>query len=84
MADQIVTAVLIAFAGSDDMRAGDSLVNYAIIAQSRDPGSHDVVEEVDINRGEPIAALWDRYKKWLSRYAPSDLRPMGEGRGADQ
>ncbi len=84
MADQIVSAVLIAFAGSDDMRAGERLVNYAIIAQSRDPGSHDVVEEIDINRGEPIASLWDRYKKWLSRFAPSDLRPMGEGRGANE
>lgn len=83
MADQIASAVLIAFAGSDDMRAGDRLVNYAVIAQSRDPGSHEVVEEVDINRGEPVAALWDQYKRWLSRFAPSDLRPMGEGRGAN-
>lgn len=74
MADQIVGAVLGTFDGSDDFRAGNRLVNYAIVAQIREPGSLEVSHQIDLNRGKPVLPVWDRYKRWLSRYAPTSLR----------
>jgi len=74
MADQIVTAVLTAFDKGDDMTADGMFVNYAIIAQKRKPGSDEVFEEVDVNRGEPVLAVWKAYGRWLNRFAPADLR----------
>jgi hypothetical protein len=54
MADQIVSAVLATFARGDEMRVNADLVNYVIIAQIRRRESDEVVEEVDVNRGEPL------------------------------
>jgi hypothetical protein len=74
MADEIVSGVLTAFARGDDLLIDGQLVNYAILAQLRDASSERIVEQVDVNRGDPVMAIWDQYKRWLSRYAPSDLR----------
>jgi hypothetical protein len=74
MADEIVAAVLATFAGGDEMQSGSVAVNYAIVAQTRYARSDDVIEQIDINRGKPVIAIWDRFKRWLNRYAPSDLR----------
>ena len=79
MADEIVGAVLAVFARGDEMFVDSRLANYAVVAQFRRPGSDDVVEEVDVNRGKPVIAIWDRYKRWLSRYAPSELRARTGG-----
>jgi hypothetical protein len=75
MADQIVSAVLGTLDGGSYARTNDAVVNYAVIAQLRTPDSDDVIEEVDVNRGKPTIPLWDYYKRWLGRYAPSELRP---------
>jgi hypothetical protein len=74
MADEMITAVLMAFGRDDDMRSGDSVVNYAIVAQVRGPSSDEVDEQVDVNRGKPVIAIWDEYKRWLSRHTPAALR----------
>ena len=79
MGDQIVSAVLTAFDRGDDMRADGRCVNYAVVSQLRDPGSDDVCEEVDVNRGEPVVAVWKAYARWLSRFAPVELRPRTTG-----
>jgi hypothetical protein len=75
MADQIVEAVLGTFDLGDYAHSDDRLVNYAIIAQFRMAGSEEVIDEVDVNRGQPVIAVWKSYKRWLSRYAPVELRP---------
>jgi len=75
MADQIVEAVLGTFDLGDYAKANDKLVNYAIIAQYRMQGSDDVIEDIDLNRGRPVIAIWDRYRRWLNRYSPTELRP---------
>jgi hypothetical protein len=75
MADQVVVAILGAFALGDDMRADGKCINYAIVAQLRKPGSHEILDEIDVNRGTPAIAIWDMYKRWLSRYAVPDVRP---------
>lgn len=75
MADQIATGILATFAGGDEMQTDGRVVNYAIVAQFRQPGSDEVTGQVDVNRGEPVIPLWDRYKRWLNRFAPSALRP---------
>jgi hypothetical protein len=80
MADQIVRAILTCFARGDDMRSDGKVVNYAIVAQSRSIGSDVIIEEVDVNRGEPVIAIWDQYSRWLSRYAPSDVRAVTSSR----
>jgi hypothetical protein len=74
MADEIVTGILTVFDGSDSHAFEGGLVNYAIVAQLRDSQSLEVREQVDVNRGDPVIAVWDQYKKWLSRYTPSELR----------
>lgn len=74
MADEMVSGVLMVFSRSDDFRAGNTAVNYSIVAQMRAVGSDDVIEEVDVTRGTPIIVIWDMYKRWLSRFAPSNLR----------
>ena len=74
MADQIVSGVLATFDKGDEMRALGSVVNYAIVAQIRRPSQQAPIENVDVNSGKPVIAMWDRYKKWLSRFAPSKLR----------
>ncbi len=76
MADQIVTAILVAFDMGDEMRSDGKCVNYAIVAQIREAGSDEVIEDLDVNRGEPVIATWNAYKRWLSRYASSDVRPV--------
>ena len=57
-----------------DMHFDDALVNYAVIAQVPLKGSDLVGRLIDVNCGKPVLAAWDRYKKWLSRFAPSALR----------
>ena len=84
MADQIISAILIAFDLGDEMQTGERLVNYAIVAQIREPNSDEVIEEVDVNRGEPIAAVWKTYNRWLSRYAPAELRPCTKAVSIDE
>ncbi|SRR5258705_292836 len=74
MADEIASAILIVFAGSDDLRDNGKCINYAIVAQSRAPDSDDVDVETDVNRGDPITPLWNDYKRWLNRFAPTELR----------
>jgi hypothetical protein len=75
-ADQMVAAVLTVFSqGNDTSIGGSRVVNYAIIAQERVEGSDTVVHQIDINRGEPVIAIFDNYRKWLSRYSSSELRP---------
>jgi hypothetical protein len=74
MADEIVAGVLSAFDLGNDTTAGDKSVNYAIVAQACGPGSDDVLEQIDINRGDPSVHVSDTYKRWLSRYAPAELR----------
>jgi hypothetical protein len=83
MADQIVSAVLTAFDGGDEMIADGQFVNYAVVAQMREPGSDKVLSEVDVNRGDPIIAVWNAYSKWLSRYAPTELRAVSARAKAD-
>lgn len=74
-ADEIVKAMLMLFAAGNDTIAHDgNVANYAIVVQARSPDSDVVKESIDINRGEPLCVLWNEYKKWLSRYAPSELR----------
>jgi hypothetical protein len=75
MADEIVSAVLSVFDGGDDAFITGLACNYAIVAQLRNPDSDNVIEQIDVNRGEPVLAIWNNYKKWLSRYAPTELRP---------
>ncbi len=79
MSDQTVTAVLSVFAKGEEMRSDDKVASYAIVSQCREPGCDEVIDQVDVNRGKPVVALWDEYKRWLGRYAPSDLRPRGGG-----
>jgi hypothetical protein len=74
MADEVVTGVLNLFSLGNDMTSDDKTVNYAIVRQARHPESDDVVEQIDIDRGAPSVYLADSYKRWLSRYAPSELR----------
>src|SRR6266436_2086281 len=62
MADQIVSGVLATFDKGDEMRAEGSIVNYAIVAQIRRPGHETFIENVDVNCGKPVIAMWDRYK----------------------
>ncbi len=81
MSDQIVSAVLAIFAKGDEMHVNDKIVNYAIIAQLRDPGCDEVIDEVDVNRGKPVVAFWDEYKRWLNRFASSDVRPVASSGG---
>jgi hypothetical protein len=83
MADEVVKGILEVFSRSDVTRAGHQVVNYAIVAQSRDPQSETVLDEVDVNRGRPVIPIWDEYKKWLSLYAPPDLRPRSGHGQAD-
>jgi hypothetical protein len=74
MADQIVTGVLFAFSKGDEMQTNNKSVNYAVIAQLRNSGSDEILEQIDVNRGEPALAVGKAYTRWLSRYAPSSLR----------
>jgi len=83
MADQIVSGILSTFDKGDEMKAGDAIVNYAVIAQIRHPGDEVVVETIDVNCGRPVMAMWDRYKKWLTRFAPSRLRAVASVRRTD-
>ena len=84
MADQIVSGVLATFDKGDDMRSGDSIVNYAVVALIRRPEGAEQIEKVDVNCGKPVIAMWDRYKKWLSRFAPSRLRAITAAAPADR
>ena len=74
MADQVVKALLGTFDLGNDTQTDGRCINYAVIAQARPPDTDEVQEEVDINRGEPVIAVWNAYTRWLSRYAPSELR----------
>jgi hypothetical protein len=78
MADQIVMAILAVFAkGTAD--ADGIAVDYAIIAQIHKANSDDVMEQLDVNRGRPIIAIWNEYKAWLSRYSTATARAPGGG-----
>jgi hypothetical protein len=78
MADQIVGAVLGTFDGGDDMTVDgkETCVNYAIVAQLHRIGSDEVSEQFDINRGEPVIAIWKSYNRWLSKFADSAVRAV--------
>jgi len=73
-ADEIVMGILNLFASGNDAEMDGFVVNYAILAQIRKPESDEILEEVDINRGEPLVVIWNQYRKWLTRYCPSHLR----------
>jgi len=75
MADQILAAALTVFDRGEGMCADGKCVNYAVVAQIREPGTLSVSEEVDVNRGEPVLAVWKAYAQWLARFAPVELRP---------
>ena len=76
MSDQVVSAMLAVFARGDETRINDRVVNYAIVAQVRERGSEALIDEVDINRGQPVIALWDDYKRWLSRFGKTSYLRM--------
>jgi hypothetical protein len=67
MADNLASALLAVFDGGIDRHIDDYAVNYAIIAQLFTPESDLVIEQIDINRGQPSIALWNEYKRWKTR-----------------
>src|SRR5882724_3049456 len=73
MADEILWAALTVFGTGEDTRMDGKVVNYTVVAQVRRPGTEDILEQVDIDRGEPVIVLSKEYKRWLSRHAPTEL-----------
>jgi len=69
MADEMTRNILETFD-----RDRERVANYAIVAQMRRLGAAHVTDEIDINRGNPRIGLTWMYKRWLSRFAPSELR----------
>jgi hypothetical protein len=67
VSDAVSGAVMATFDAPDYFLVEGRRVNYAIVAQMLDADA-EVIEQVDLNRGSPVIALWDAYRKWVSRY----------------